>query len=192
MPSDRTWQPGRRTSLTVLAGAALVLVGVGARGRSDMAAPPELAQELPGAHWRGGGAMRFLGVQVYEARLWAPAPILGDAARHPLALELIYTRTIKGELIVSSSLREMQRVGSFTPEQSDRWTRALAPLFPDIKPGDRLTGIQRPGQSARFYFNGTLRGEVADADFARLFFGIWLSPRTSEPKLREQLLGNAS
>jgi hypothetical protein len=192
MARDRAWRPGRRTSLGVLAGAALLLAGTGVRGRSELTAPPELAQELPGAHWRGSGAMRFMGVRVYEARLWAPAPVLGDAARHPLALELVYARTIKADLIVSSSLREMQRVGSVTPEQAARWSQAMAPLFPDIQPGDRLTGIQRPGQSARFFFNGTLRGEVADADFTRLFFGIWLSPRTSEPQLRTQLLGSAS
>ena len=48
--------------------------------------------------------------------------------------------------------------------------------------------MQRPGQSARFFFNGVLRGEVADAEFTRLFFGIWLSPNTSEPALRKQLL----
>ena len=30
---------------------------------------------------------------------------------------------------------------------------------------------------------------MRDAEFTRLFFGIWLSPRTSEPRLREALLG---
>ena len=35
---------------------------------------------------------------------------------------------------------------------------------------------------------GRTVGEVADAEFARLFFGIWLSPRTSEPQLRQALL----
>ena len=48
-----------------------------------------------------------------------------------------------------------------------------------------------PGVGTRFFFNGSLRGEVADADFTRLFFGIWLSPKTSEPRLREQLLAGA-
>jgi hypothetical protein len=189
MDRDHGLLPGRRASLAALAGTTLLLAGPAARGRSDMTVPPELTQELPGANLRGGGAMSFLGVRVYEARLWAPAPVQGDAARVPLALELIYARTIKADLIVSSSLREMQRVGRFTPEQSERWTRAMTPLFPDIKPGDRLTGVQRPGQSARFFFNGTLRGEIADPEFTRLFFGIWLSPRTSDPQLRQQLLG---
>ena len=35
---------------------------------------------------------------------------------------------------------------------------------------------------------GRVVGEVADAAFARLFFGIWLSPKTSEPALRQALL----
>ena len=33
-----------------------------------------------------------------------------------------------------------------------------------------------------------LVGEVPDAEFARLFFGIWLSPQTSEPGLRAELI----
>jgi hypothetical protein len=39
-----------------------------------------------------------------------------------------------------------------------------------------------------FLLNGRPLGEVRDPDFARVFFGIWLSPRTSEPALREALL----
>ena len=62
-------------------------------------------------------------------------------------------------------------------------------LFPDVRAGDRITGVHRPGTGARFFVNGRLQGELPDADFARLFFGIWLSPRTSEPALREALLG---
>ena len=181
----------RRTCLTALVGAGLLGAGLAGQARSDMVAPPELAGELPGAQWRGGGVMRFMGMRIYDARLWSPDTVTGDGVSQPLALELIYARNIKGDLIVSSSLREMQRVGTFSEDQSARWAKAMAPMFPNIKPGDRITGVQRPGQSARFFYNGSLRGEVADAEFARLFFGIWLSPRTSDPQLRQQLLSGA-
>ena len=63
-------------------------------------------------------------------------------------------------------------------------------IFPDVKAGDRLTGVQRPGEATRFFVNGQAGGEVRDAEFTRLFFGIWLSPRTSQPQLREALLGH--
>ena len=51
-----------------------------------------------------------------------------------------------------------------------------------------LTGVHVPDSAARFFLNGKFVGEIRDAEFARLFFGIWLSPRTSEPKLRNALL----
>ena len=57
-----------------------------------------------------------------------------------------------------------------------------------MKPGDRIMGLYQPGSGAVFRFQGRTVGEVADPEFARLFFGIWLSPQTSEPRLREALL----
>ncbi len=178
----------RRACLATLLGGALFLAGPAARARSGMAAPPELASELPGARLHGGGAMRFLGMRIYDVRLWSLVAVTGDGAGQPLALELVYARNVKADLIISSSLREMQRVAPFSEAQSARWAKAMAPLFPNITSGDRITGVQQPGQSSRIFFNGVLRGEVADAEFTRLFFGIWLSPRTSDPQLRQQLL----
>lgn len=73
-----------------------------------------------------------------------------------------------------------------------RWLERMQQLFPDVEKGDRITGLQLAGKVARFFVNGALRGEVRDADFTRLFFGIWLSPRSSEPELRKSLLGRAA
>ena len=39
-----------------------------------------------------------------------------------------------------------------------------------------------------FLFNGSLRVEIADPEFARRFFAIWLDPQTSAPALRAALL----
>ena len=155
-------------------------------------APTELASELPAARWRGTGVLRFLGLRIYDAHLWSAEAVPGDGAAQPLALVLVYARALVGEQIASRSLKEMNRIGRINDEQSARWLSAMTQLFPDVKDGDRLTGIQRPGVATRFFLNGQFRGEVSDADFTRLFFGIWLSPRTSEPRLREQLLGNRS
>ena len=64
-------------------------------------------------------------------------------------------------------------------------------LFPDVSEGDRITGVKRPGEATRVFFNGSLRGELRDADFTRMFFGIWLRPQSSEPAMRDALLGAA-
>lgn len=151
--------------------------------------PPELATDLPGAAWRGTGVMRFFGLHIYDIRLWAAAPLAGDGAAQPLALELIYARKLDGAQIASRSIDEMRRIGPFSDAQAADWLAAMTRLFPDVRAGDRLTGVQQPGRAARFHFNGQFRGEVADADFARRFFGIWLSPKTSEPRMRAVWLG---
>ncbi len=185
-------RPSRRSllqlgALAAMAGTSPLLLAVQPDAPT---APPELAGELPAARWRGTGTLRFLGLHVYDAHLWSAEAVAGDGAAQPLALVLVYARQLVGEQIASRSLKEMTRIGRISDEQSARWLSAMTQLFPDVKSGDRLTGIQRPGVTTRFFLNGQFRGEVADAEFTRLFFGIWLSPRTSEPRLREQLLGS--
>jgi hypothetical protein len=152
--------------------------------------PAEVQAELPGARLQGSGRLRFLGFSVYDIRLWTAQPVAAaDVARLPLALEIAYTRALVGVQIAERSLDEMRRQAAIPAERAERWLAQMVALFPDVRAGDRLTGKQRPGEATRFFFNGGLRGEVRDAEFTQLFFGIWLSPRTSEPALRDALLG---
>lgn len=150
---------------------------------------PELAAELPDARPGGLATMRFLGLPVYDARVWSTRPVSGDGGEQLLAIEVRYARALAGPRIAQRSVDEMRRLGAFTDDQAQRWLQALTRLIPDVQPGDRITAVQRPGHSARFFFNGQPRGEIAEPAFVRLFFGIWLSPHTSEPGLRAQLLG---
>jgi len=177
--------PRRRVLLLIAALAAAPL----ARARSDV--PAEVLAELPGARLQGQGSMRFLGMAVYDARLWSSeTPVRGDNWSQPLALEIAYSRSLAGRKMAERTLEEMRRVGEVAPARAERWLAELTRLFPDVREGDRITGVQRPGRGVRFFYNGSAQGEVRDADFGRLFFGVWLSPRTSEPGLRESLLGS--
>ena len=155
-----------------------------------VARPREVETELPEAMLLGQGRLRFLGLSVYDARLWVAGPFDPAAYfRASLALELVYTRRLVGRLIAERSLEEMQRAPGLDEATGERWLQAMTRLFPDVTPGDRLTGVQRPGERVRFFFNGALRGDVADPEFARRFISIWLGPQTSQPTLRQALLG---
>lgn len=150
-----------------------------------LAPPPEVAQPQPQAQLRGHTTLRFWGMALYEARLWTdPAFTLARFDQHPFALELAYRKAFKGRQIAQRSLSEMRRQSDFAPQWADAWAARLQALFPDVEPGDRITGIHLPGVGVRFLHNGRLLGEVADPLFARLFFGIWLSAQTSEPEMR--------
>lgn len=176
----------------LLAGAGAVFFSnfASAQGAEGVASvSPAASTPLEGARLVGQGTMRFLGFEVYRARLWAQPGFDADQySAHPLALELTYQRNFTAEAIAKRSIEEMRRVGSFTPQQATRWQQALQEALPDVKPGDRLLGLYQPGAGAVFKMGGRVVGEVADAEFSRLFFGIWLSPQTSEPGLRQALI----
>lgn len=130
----------------------------------------------------GTGELRRFGFLVYEAQLWAGA----NPAEPPIALQLTYKRDIPSIGIVNASVDHMRELGA-SEQQLAVWGPAMTRIFPDVKPGDQIVGIYRPG-TAIFLYNNREIGQINDAEFARLFFGIWLDPRTTEPKLRNRLL----
>ena len=71
-----------------------------------------------------------------------------------------------------------------------KWLAEMERVFADVKAGDRLTGVVTAAKTAKFFYNGTYRGEVMDSAFADAFFGIWLSEKSSQPRVRNLLLGN--
>jgi hypothetical protein len=174
------------------AAAFLLAITVAAWWPATVAASvPEatVASALKDKRPLGQGRLRVWGFEVYDASLWASPGFDGQRFQEQrFALELHYLRALKGRDIAARSIDEMKALARISPEQATRWQQALDGLFPDVERGDRITGVHVPGSGARFYVNGRLRGEVADPDFARLFFGIWLSPRTSQPALRASLL----
>ena len=140
----------------------------------------------------GSGRYTWWGFDVYQASLWVePGFDAAALARQRYALDLQYLRNFKGRDIAQRSIDEMRRVGPFSEAQARNWLGEMERLFPDVSSGDRLTGVHLPGRGAQFYANGKSRGEIADPEFARLFFGIWLSEQTSAPQLRLTLLGQA-
>ena len=153
----------------------------------------ELRASLPGASLSGQAKMRFLGFEVYQASLWVSAGFAQSTyAQSPFALELQYLRDFQGADIARRSVTEMLRQGPLPAELQARWEAQMRALFPDVKAGDRLTGTNQPGVGAVFWHNGRRLGELRDADFANKFFGIWLSAHSSEPQLRQALLGSAA
>lgn len=152
---------------------------------------PELSA-LPRARLIGQARLTVWGFDIYDARLWASAPFTAaSVAASALALELNYLRNFQAIEIAERSLKEMRRSQPVSDAQAALWTAEMLRVIPDVRKGDRLTAVHRPGQGAAFWVNGRASGEVPDADFARRFFGIWLSPDTSEPRLREALLAGS-
>jgi hypothetical protein len=173
------------------AAAFLLAVTAAAWWPSTVRATPEatVSAALQDKQLQGNARLRVWGFEVYDASLWAgPGFDAQRYAQHRFGLELSYLRSFKGRDIAERSIDEMRGIADITPEQATRWLAAMSALFPDVQRGDRITGVHVPGSGARFYLNDKLRGELADDAFSRLFFGIWLSPKTSQPAMRATLL----
>jgi gluconate kinase len=185
----------RRDCLAALLAAPLAASWQQALAQAGAAAPPEVRDVLgAGARLSGAARLRWLGLSVYEARLWVAEsfqPLRYVAV--PLALELIYARSLKGPLIAERSIEEMRRNGPLPDEDAQRWLTFMKDTFPDVAAGDRITGAWEPAQSRSvFYVNGAPVQALRDPGFGPRFFGIWLAPTTSQPAMRQQLLGLGS
>jgi hypothetical protein len=183
----------RRHPLRTFAAAGMIALGAGAFAAAAPGAahaqslPPTATKIVPDLREVGAGSLRWFGLHVYDARLFAA----GERVRSdgPVALALRYARTFDGTKIAERSADEIEKLGFGSPADRERWERAMRELFPTVKPGDELAGLHLPGRGAQFFHNGNPIGEIADPEFGRAFFGIWLDPRTSARDLRAQLLG---
>ena len=194
----RLGQLGVRASLraSIVVGLLCIfLLGAGPAQPSVLGVHPNAASSRPEVAALKGVVptpavrLKVWGFEVYDARLWTPVGFRhGQALQFPFALELQYLRKLEGATIASRSIDEMRRLGNFSDAQAQSWLVAMRELFPNVGVGDRITCINLPGEGVEFWVNGQRVGAMKDPVFSRLFLGIWLDERTSEPKLRAQLL----
>ena len=171
---------------------ALLLAGAVALAQpaAAVALPRPVLATAGALQMAGTGEMRWFGLKLYDAALWASArgeAAMGDA--HVLSIR--YSRAISSERLVAVSLDEMRRLGFGDEVRLARWGEALGAALPSVEAGDTLAALHRPGEGAQFWHQGQPSGEIRDPELARAFFAIWLDPRTREPQLRAQLLGLA-
>ena len=134
----------------------------------------------------GSGRLHWWGFSIYDAALYAPGGTY--IPEQPHYLEITYHRGFSREQLANRSLLEIERLHG---ERSDREAvlNELSAVFTDVSAGDRLVALHRPGEGVEFYMGERLLGRIQDAPLAAEFLSIWLDPGTSEPGLRERLLG---
>jgi hypothetical protein len=66
---------------------------------------------------------------------------------------------------------------------------ALHRAYRDVRPGDRYALTYLPGRGLELSLNGEPLAVVPGADFARLYYSIWLGERPISRDLRAALIG---
>ena len=144
----------------------------------------ELPQHLSSAKLQGSGRLTWWGLHVYDAAFYR----LGSLSSPEFALDLRYQKSFSGKSIANRSVEEMKRIG-VSDDQAYLWGKELSSFLPNVESGQALTAIYVPKQGTSFYFEGKQIAQIPGAEFSKAFFGIWLDPKTSAPKLRTELLG---
>lgn len=134
----------------------------------------------------GAGDMRWTFFKLYRIQL------LTDTGLHrqgvtPQSLEITYYRDIPSSTLVEATGDQWDHL-KLSNNASANWLVQLDELWPDVKQGDTLRFEVDAENNNRFLHNGSLIGGIDDTDFSVAFLSIWLSPNTSEPKLRQQLI----
>ncbi len=135
----------------------------------------------------GQGSMSWLFMDIYQVALFS-ADGSYQPGQYPQALSINYQRDISKNALLKATRQQWQKL-SVDKELYSPWLQKLSKLWPEIKDGDNLTFLVADNGHGNFYHNGTWLGRIDSPAFSEAFLSIWLSPRTSEPGLRRQLLG---
>lgn len=142
---------------------------------------------IPDASVVGRGVLSYAFWDVYEATLYAPKGYWQPT--QPFALSIKYYRALNGKKIADRSVQEMRNQGIADEVKLAAWHSQMKIIFPGVEKGTILSAIYWPGKETIFYNGNEAVGVIKGEDFGRAFFDIWLSEKTSEPQLRNALLG---
>ena len=143
--------------------------------------------EIPNAQMVASGRLTVFLFDVYDASLYT-----ANGKRQvvpPYALKLAYLRDIKGEKIADQSTEEIRNQAQVDEVTLADWHSQMRNIFPNVKKGDNITGIYKSPNECVFYKNDSHIGQINNKQFCAAFFSIWFGENTSQPSLRNQLIG---
>jgi hypothetical protein len=123
---------------------------------------------------------------IYASRLYTPSGQY-NGVNPSVLFEITYQTDIDKKDLIRRTVEQWQHLGLNEAEYG-QFLPKLNALWPDIVEGDKLALFVGANGSA-FYLNDKSIGLIEDHRFAAMFLDIWLSPKTSQPALRLQLLG---
>lgn len=130
--------------------------------------------------------------KVYVAAFYQPAgkgpnDALSDLPRH---LEIDYLRSISRKDFIEAAddmLAKQHHPEVIQSIQSG--IDQINPLYQDVNKGDRYSLTYIPGTGTTLSLNGEVKGVIEGAEFARIYFSIWLGENNPYKAFRDRLVG---
>jgi hypothetical protein len=137
----------------------------------------------------GEGTLKVFFMEIYDLRLIADSPTF--SWQNKFKLDFIYTRDLKKDSVIKSSIKELRRQSSISESDIELWQGYLEQSIKPVQEGTHATVLWEPEGQITFLYENSDPTTIEDEDFARAFLNIWLGEEASQPKLRGQLLGDS-
>lgn len=134
----------------------------------------------------GNGHFKVAFFSIFKSQLYTLDGTYQESSR-PLQLHLQYQRNIKAKQLIKQTQKEWQHLNMQHQARHD-WLKKLEKMWPDISKHDTLSLVINEQGVSEFLFNEKPIGKIVDPEFGKHFIAIWLSPNTSAPAHRKQLL----
>ena len=172
------------TTLLLLSLSSTAFANTSANATTNVAASSTAMKTV------GKAEMRWLMFPLYQVSLKTPDGRYQEN-RFPQLLDIVYRRTISKRDLLTATDQQWQRLG-ISLAQRQQWIQQLNAIWPSVKAGDKL-GFQVDANNRNYFtYNGKNIGGIADQQFGSSFLAIWLSPNTSQPGIRQRLIGSNS
>ncbi|NMP15192.1 hypothetical protein [Thalassotalea sp. Y01] len=139
--------------------------------------------------WRqvGKAKLEVLFWDVYQARLYTPDGNF-KGIKGPLKLHLTYYIDIDGADLAEETGNQWQEM-QFEHADNNTWLRQLKQVFPDLQENDSLTMVLDDNDVGYLLHNENLIYRFEPSVQLNQFLAIWLSDKSTRPKLMTKLTG---
>ena len=139
---------------------------------------------LSTAEVRGEATYRFIGLSLYQARLYTKdgAPLDWN---EDFGIELNYLRGLTKRDLVEGTLQELERAGNPLPVREQ-----LAQCFDDVRKGDQYLAVSRGQDQIGFWRNGVRVCTLSHPQIKQRFMAIFVGENTRSKSFTRKLKGD--
>jgi Chalcone isomerase-like len=170
--------------------AITVILGFVISSTESHAAPACVGKAVSASKPLGKASLHKLVFHVYDGEFWTDAKSWDMSEPH--ALHLTYFVNLDPNDLTEQTIEEVSRDPSVTEDMKEEYNEILPTLYPDVKKGETITALYQPKKGITFCHNGKVKGVMTNLALSKPFMGIWLGQYSSEPELRDKLLGKNS
>ncbi len=137
----------------------------------------------------GTATLRVIFWALYDSTLFTPNGNY-QGVEPGLTLQIDYRRKISRKDLINRTRDEWEKMDLYQ-QDSEQWINLLAEIWPDVQKGDQLAVQVTDSLGSNFYLNGEPAGTIQDSQFTHDFLAIFLSEKSSYPRLRNRLVGQS-